>query len=85
MAKYIKCYHCYKKIPFGEFICLDSDEMPYCSPKCLVDSYGGELKLTDEQAEYWGFEVFDDDERRRKIEKEIAKLQRELKTLTIQN
>lgn len=85
MAKYVRCDNCGKKIHFGELICIHDDDetdIAYCSSKCLVDSYKGEFVLTEEQATYWGFEIFDDKARKRAIEKQIKELQKELDLLS---
>lgn len=84
MAKYIKCSHCNKKVPFGQFVYMENDDESgdvYCSPQCVIDSYGGALLLTEAQADYWGFAVHDDSKRRKEIEAEMAKLQKELEQL----
>lgn len=88
MAKYIKCSGCGRKIPFGQLICMERDDDSgdaYCGPQCLVNSYGGMLRLTEDQADYWDFKVYDDDKRKKEIEEQMAKLQRELELLTAQN
>ena len=83
MAKYVKCSHCNRKIQFGQFVCMDDDDTNnvYCSPQCYVKSYGGIFKLTEDQADYWGFKVYDDSKRKKEIEEQMAKLQRELELL----
>lgn len=84
IMKYVKCKNCGKKVYFGSFVTVSEGEESdvFCSPSCYVDSYGGRLILTDAQAHYFGFEVHDDCQRRREIESEIAKLQKELARLT---
>lgn len=83
MAKYIKCKHCGKKVYFGEFVTVSEseDNDAFCSSLCYVQSYGGRLMLTESQANYFGFKVYDNDKRRMEIEKEMAKLQKELESL----
>lgn len=86
MSKYIKCSNCGKKIRFGELICMDEhdDEDVFCSSECLVNAYGGMFTLTEDQANYWGFKVYDDNARKREIEREIEKLTKELETIKAQ-
>ena len=83
MAKYVRCANCGKKIHFGETICLANDEMSdaYCNADCYVNDYGGFITLDAQQANYWGFHVYDDDKRKKEIEEQMAKLQKELETL----
>lgn len=85
--KYVRCSHCGKKVYFGDFVTVSEDEDSsdvYCSSTCYVQSYGGRFMLTEDQANYFNFKVYDDSKRKREIEEQMAKLQRELELLNAQ-
>ena len=99
MAKYIKCFHCGKKIPFGEFAYHFEYTDVYCSEECYCNSTANGGIVSDKFVAEVECFVYDDDARKEDIikemaehqnaieehQKKIAKLLREYESLTIQN
>jgi len=93
MAKYIKCDHCGKRIDFGQDVYTDKDGIGiYCSEHCYCEGNAYTECLDEKLASDMNWPLWDDDERREEIRKEMErhrmameKLFEELKTLTTQN
>lgn len=92
MAKYIKCYHCGKKIPFGEVAYHFEYSDVYCSTECYCAENASVMTVDDYSVNECDCTVYDDDARREEIRREMEehrmameKLFEELKTLTAQN
>ena len=93
MAKYIKCDSCSKRIAFGADIYKYGSYCGmFCSPECFADAYADIYVLDDDLATDCCCTVFDDDTRKKEIQKaiedrerDIAMLRKELATLATQN
>ena len=85
MAKYIECDCCGKRIEFGaEVYQLEPYCGLYCSPECFADSFADTHILNDDLVENCACTVFDDEQRKRELEEEIRKHERELENLRMQ-
>ena len=82
MAKYIRCDHCGKPILFGEEILQYPGYCGlYCSSDCFADSYADYRLLDEEIADNCHHEVYDDEERKKELRNNIAKMQIDLKIM----
>lgn len=83
--KFIKCEHCGKKIYFGDTVYYDTyGDICCCSAECYIALSGKMDKLDEELAERYLWEICDDvtiAKRKAEIERDIEKLQKELKML----
>lgn len=76
---YIKCDCCRKKIFFGDVVFFHHGYCgTYCSAECYADSWGESGYLDEELAEDNGCEIFNDEQRRKELIKEIDKLAQQL-------
>ena len=88
-TKYVKCDCCGRKISMGSDIWVcDGYCGVYCSEECFAECWGDCLTLDEEIIENNGCKVYDDDQRKKDLLKEmqeltekLAKLKFELDTL----
>ena len=82
MAKYIRCDGCGKPIPFGsEVYQFDTFCGLYCSPECFADSYAICRELDEECADNCRHEIYDNDERKKELRKNIREIEMQLTSL----
>lgn len=82
MAKYIKCRHCGKKIYFGEDVyTYDGYQGMFCSAECFADVYADIRELNEDDADNCCATVYDTEEEKQKLKKELDEAQRELAKL----
>lgn len=78
-AKYIKCDCCGRKIPIGEEVWYHRGYCgTYCSAECYADFYAEQGILDEELAEDNGCEIYDDDQRKKDLLKEMQELTEKL-------
>ena len=76
---YIKCDCCGRKIPFGEIVYFHHGYCgTYCSAECYADSWGESDYLDEELVEDNGCEVFNDEQRKKDLLKEMEELSEKL-------
>ena len=78
--KYIKCDCCGRKIPMGSNAWYHSyfDCGVYCSAECYADCYAEQDILDEELAKNNGCEIYDDDQRKKDLLKEMEELTEKL-------
>jgi hypothetical protein len=82
MAKYIKCSLCGKPIIFGEEVLKYPRYCGlYCSTDCFAESYADFHILDEDIADDCRHEVYDDEERKKELRDNIAKMQMDLKIM----
>lgn len=85
MAKYIRCDCCGKPILLGEEVYKFPQYCGiYCSAECFTDTYGNAYELDEELADDCCHEIYDDEERKKELRNNIAKMQMELKNMKIE-
>lgn len=85
MAKYIKCDNCGKKIYFGEEVYkFHGYAGLYCSAECFADSYGEVQELDTELADDCYHKVYDTEEEKQRLQRELDEAQRQLAALANQ-
>ena len=78
-VKYVKCDCCGRKIPMGRDVWVYSGYCGvYCSAECFAEGWGDCLTLDEEIIEDNGCKVYDDDQRKKDLLKEIQELTEKL-------
>ena len=78
-VKYIKCDCCGRKIPMGSDIWIyDGSCGVYCSKECFAESWGYCLDLDEKIIENHGCTVYDDEQRKKDLLKEMQELTEKL-------
>ena len=76
---YIKCDCCGKKIFFGEMVYFYHGYCGiYCSAECYADNWGESTELDEKLAENNGCKIYNEEQRRKELIKEIDKLAQQL-------
>ena len=82
---YIKCDCCGRKIPFGEIVYFHHGYCgTYCSAECYADSWGESAELDKELAENNCCEIYNDEQKREELIKEIDKLTQQLDKVRVE-
>lgn len=81
MAKYIKCYCCGKRIPFGEFAYHFEYDSVYCSETCYCSATAQGGIVNEDFAYSCDCIVYDDEARREEIRKEIEQTKIDISNL----
>ena len=93
MAKYTKCDNCGERINYGDDVYTDNDSIGiYCSERCYCNHTLYKERFTEDLAYDNNWPLWDDDERKEEIKKEmemhkqaIEELLKEFERLTAQN
>ena len=76
---YIKCDCCGKKIFFGDVVYFYHGYCGiYCSAECYADNWGESTELYEKLAEDNGCKIYNEEQRRKELIKEIDKLAQQL-------
>ena len=93
MAKYTKCDRCGTRIDFGQDVYTDKDGIGiYCSEHCYCENNAYTEYFNEKLATEMNWPLWDDDERKAEIQRQMNKLKEEMEellkefeTLTVQN